>query len=110
VATRKENPFGLFDMHGNVSEWVHDGWTPDTYQDFPAGDVRIFRGGNFRVAPVECRSANRYAGVNGTWWIHTGFRVAISVEGALNAGGYMFCLSLVCERSSFVMIPTVSRF
>lgn len=103
VATRKANPFGLFDMHGNVSEWVHDGWTPDTYRqtvgplavdprhDLPADDVRIFRGGNFWVAPVECRSANRYAGLNGTVWIHTGFRVAISIEGArqwlLTSGG-----------------------
>ena len=93
VATRKANPFGLFDMHGNVSEWVHDGWAPDFYQrsvgplavdprhDIPTDNIRIYRGGNFWVAPVECRSANRYAGLNGSIWIHTGFRVAISVDG-----------------------------
>jgi len=33
VATKKPNPFGLFDMHGNVSEWVSDFYSPKTYAE-----------------------------------------------------------------------------
>ncbi len=29
VGGLKANPFGLFDVHGNVSEWVEDAWRPD---------------------------------------------------------------------------------
>ena len=37
----KPNPFGLFDVHGNVWEWVQDWWEPGYYDQFteqPATD------------------------------------------------------------------------
>ncbi len=88
---RPANPFGLIDMHGNVGEWVHDGWNAEAVR--PAGDVlvdprfdgtaadqRLIRGGSHYTAPVECRSASRYAVQNGTVWTETGFRAALSVD------------------------------
>ena len=54
----KSNPFGLFDVHGNVSEWVEDWWEPAYYGqlgDKPAidpegpsapGSERVIRGGS----------------------------------------------------------------
>ena len=49
VGTKKSNPWGLYDMHGNVWEWVWDGY--DLYQSgkvvISLGTSRALRGGAF---------------------------------------------------------------
>ena len=92
VAQKSPNAFGLFDMHGNVFEWVHDAWRPDWYGTLtPANAVdprcdigvelrRVIRGGNYGLKDAECRSANRDAYQADTTWWETGFRAALSVE------------------------------
>jgi formylglycine-generating enzyme required for sulfatase activity len=65
------NAFGLYDMHGNVREWVEDPWHED-YQGTPppptdgsawmeGGDAsrRVARGGAWLYDPVDLRSARR---------------------------------------------------
>jgi formylglycine-generating enzyme required for sulfatase activity len=66
VGTRRPNPWGLFDMHGNVWEWCLDPWT-GTYPGgaitnsvtASQGSLRVARGGSWLYDPRFCRSANR---------------------------------------------------
>jgi hypothetical protein len=97
VGELQPNAFGLFDMHGNVWEWVNDAWEPDSYaqfKDVPAIDPqggsaprskRIFRSGTNALAFNHSRSANRNAGVAGEKFGDRGFRVALSVEAVREA-------------------------
>ena len=61
------NPWGFFDMHGNVWEWVRD-WKanylpgPQTDPEGPAkGSIRVFRGGSWLSTGKNQRSADRYS-------------------------------------------------
>lgn len=66
VGEKKPNPWGLYDIHGNVWEWVKDKWHDD-YQDAPVDGsewegndfFRIVRGGSWSSFGGYCRSAVR---------------------------------------------------
>lgn len=60
------NGNGLYDMHGNVSEWCHDGYTstyPSSsitdYVQVSPGNGRVLRGGSWQDTPQEQRVGNR---------------------------------------------------
>jgi formylglycine-generating enzyme required for sulfatase activity len=89
VGLKKANPFGLFDMHGNVWEWCQDGWLDgQEYATFagktvsdpqgPSGQVslRAYRGGGWFNDGWYCRSALRYGVVPDRLHYSLGFRVA----------------------------------
>jgi formylglycine-generating enzyme required for sulfatase activity len=69
VAQKKPNPWGLFDMYGNVAEWVNDSYDPSYYRASPAknptgpakGKLYVLRGGAWNSPASQARSAVRMA-------------------------------------------------
>lgn len=63
--TSRRNPWGLFDMHGNVREWTSTLYRPYPYQAddgreiIDSRDPRVFRSGSWNNSPKFLRSANR---------------------------------------------------
>ena len=68
VKQRRPNPWGLYDMHGNVWEWCNDFYQVDYYLESPkkdprgpeSGEKKVLRGGCWSSSPDACRSAYRY--------------------------------------------------
>jgi formylglycine-generating enzyme required for sulfatase activity len=82
VGGKQANAWGLHDMHGNVSEWCRDGYSPkliggtDPEMELPALD-RVRRGGSVLSQTTACRSAFRGRDVPARRWFDLGFRVVI---------------------------------
>jgi formylglycine-generating enzyme required for sulfatase activity len=78
------NPFGLYDIDGNVSEWVEDCWhenyvrapTDGSAWVNPGCDERVLRGGSWGSAPDQDRSAFRMGVAADSRSGRVGFRVA----------------------------------
>ena len=85
VGSYPPNPWGLYDMPGNVWEWVEDCWN-ESYEGVPkdgspwtSGDCsrRVLRGGSWFNGPGYLRSAYRLRYIiSGLRNLNVGFRVA----------------------------------
>ena len=84
------NNFGLYDVHGNVWEWVEDCWNDD-YDGMPVdgsawtsercdNSPRVLRGGAWNNEPQNLRSANRNRSTAKNRNNNVGFRVARTLD------------------------------
>jgi formylglycine-generating enzyme required for sulfatase activity len=116
VGEKKPNPWGLYDIYGNVAEWCVDHYDKDYYKKFPTdkptvGPVllpserrwsHVVRGGSWAEEPPGCRSAVRRGSdkswiqldpqrPQSIWWLTSadfvGFRVVRAVEEQDNLKG-----------------------
>ncbi len=97
VGSKPANPFGLFDMHGNVGQWCQNWYDLDYYKNSQREDptgpttglidgairspgARVIRGGNFNDPAWMCRacSRSRMAPVVRNSWL--GFRVVLPLD------------------------------
>ena len=94
VGLKKPNPWGLYDIYGNASEWCFDGKVP--YHS-PIGNVdpvwtkpiseRVVRGGRWCDSPIRCSSINRWRDQPEGRFENPGFRVVVEAPaGAASAG------------------------
>ncbi len=73
VGQKKPNPWGLYDMHGNVAEWCNDAFDKNYYKNSsdknprgPAGDKQfVLRGGSWKSADGALRSSARIGETGG---------------------------------------------
>jgi formylglycine-generating enzyme required for sulfatase activity len=87
VTTKKPNAWGLYDMHGNVSEWCSDYYEPD-YPEVTVADptgptdgkYHVVRGGSWGRFVRSCRCAARSSFPTSYQLKQTGFRVVMEVE------------------------------
>jgi formylglycine-generating enzyme required for sulfatase activity len=85
---KKANLWGLYDMHGNVQEWVLDFYDKDYYRRSPKvdpegpdnGASRVVRGGNYRSGASACRSAYRVGNTPTGRSDYIGFRVVCEID------------------------------
>ena len=107
VGKKKPNAWGLYDMSGNVREWVYDFYSPTAYKDAAkkspvvnpkgpkTGKLHVARGGDYSCSADELRCAARTFEQDwwrsgdpqipkSKWWLpemdFIGFRVACSIE------------------------------
>ena len=85
VGQKDANPWGLYDMLGNVYEWTWDkygGYESGASQDptgASSGSDRVSRGCSWGSAARSCRAANRGGPTPGSRSDHLGFRPARSL-------------------------------
>lgn len=73
------NPWGLYDVHGNVWEWCEDPWRErrDAPEARPDDEQRVVRGGSWFVHPGYARAAFRLGWHRGFAFQFLGFRFAL---------------------------------
>ncbi|KKG14767.1 hypothetical protein EO98_00160 [Methanosarcina sp. 2.H.T.1A.6] len=87
ICRKQPNSWGLYDMHGNVWEWVQDKWH-ENYKDSPFDGNswededcfdRVSRGGSWYCGAESCRSAGRFKREAESRFGNLGFRLLMEL-------------------------------
>ena len=90
VTSFEPNPWGLFNVHGNVWDWTADCWN-ESHQGHPGNtaprqtgncNLRVLKGGSWLNLPKFIRSAARSKLINDFGYRTVGFRVARTIADA----------------------------
>ena len=87
VAQKRANGFGLYDMLGNVWQWVNDWYAPGYYQSSPEQDPTGPSGGEHRVLR------------GGSWFTYSG-SVRVSVRGGVDPTNFGYDTGFRCVGQS----------
>jgi formylglycine-generating enzyme required for sulfatase activity len=86
--TYRPNPWGLFDMHGNVAEWTQSSYRSylyrqdDVRETGQGNDRKVVRGGSWRDRPYRCTSSFRLGYPGFAKVYNVGFRVVCRATSA----------------------------
>jgi formylglycine-generating enzyme required for sulfatase activity len=88
VGSYPPNPFGLYDMYGNVWEWCSDRYSKKSYESSSLQDPlgigtslsTVIRGGGWESPPGDCRSASRDYRKSWRSIDFIGFRLVIEID------------------------------
>jgi len=88
VGQKTPNTWGLFDLHGNVRNWIADWYAEDYFRNSPkydpagpaGGTNRTVRGGSWYAIAETCRSAYRQGTDPTTSWTTDGFRIVLIID------------------------------
>ena len=86
VGRKQSNPWGMYDMHGNVSEWCalreEERLTDTTSAQLDAEEkaLRDLRGGSWGLSASNCRSASRHSNAGTFRYFDLGMRVVCELD------------------------------
>ena len=78
VGLKKPNPWGLFDMYGNVREWVGNSFVNTLLNNTEQDEFRISRGGAYMKSAIECQSSSRSTNSLNHRFRNLGFRPVLA--------------------------------
>ena len=111
-----KSKFGVYNMAGNVAEWIGDRWGSKTYYDTPIrdpqgpdkGGSRMYRGGSYKSSQANLRTSARFSGSTSTYSAGIGFRCCRSAfvkpQSCVGVVGYcddgQLCTTDVCDKGT----------